>query len=207
MAANRPFPNGRAENGTLHQTYLWWVWLIHVSKFSCQESQDTHLNVSLIIIVISARQSEKLQYKPGLPYLPNWLDTDPRMASVMSSPFFFFFFLSFIIPRNEVMARLAVLSTHCVCWSISGKQIHVLRARSFCHVLITSDNLFLAYTQAINLDVGPKTCSNCLLLLTFLVCLQGSAFQPQQCKDLPPKKVFWIQSYLNLLKYPCPFSI
>lgn len=54
--------------------------------------------------------------------------------------------------------------------------------------LSCANNLFLAYTQAINLDVGPKTCSNCLLLLTFLVCLQGSAFQPQQCKDLPPKK-------------------
>ena len=32
---------------------------------------------------------------PAAPYLPNWLETDPRMASVRSSPFFFFFFFSF----------------------------------------------------------------------------------------------------------------
>ena len=28
---------------------------------------------------------------PAVPYLPNWLETDPRMASVRSSPFFFSF--------------------------------------------------------------------------------------------------------------------
>lgn len=72
-----------------------------------------------------------------------------------------------------------------ICWSISGKQIHVLRARSFCHVLITYS--WRTRKQLILMS-GPRH-ARTAFFLPFLSAFKVQHFNPSNAKICHQKRV------------------